>query len=145
MADDWRNYPCKLWGKSTTKAGYGQWKKGGKWFLAHRMAWEEQVGPIPLGKLVMHRCDVRNCHEIKHLRLGTHADNSADMVSKGRQRRGEGLPQHKLTEIQVREIRSRGLVGESAAKIAQEFGIKIQTVGKIVRRERWAHLHEEST
>lgn len=66
-------------------SGYGQ----GDWryVLAHRWVWEQANGPIPDGMVVMHTCDNRACIEMSHLRLGTQAENLADMKAKGRSHR----------------------------------------------------------
>jgi hypothetical protein len=40
------------------------------------------------GKVVMHLCDNKLCYRYDHLRIGTHSENHADMMSKGRNGNG---------------------------------------------------------
>lgn len=45
---------------------------------------------IPAGAQVQHTCDVRPCVNPAHLKLGTPADNTADMMVRGRGSAGRG-------------------------------------------------------
>lgn len=76
---------CLIWLGCTQNAGYGVLsnKKRGL-NLVHRVAWEIAYGPVPDGKFVCHRCDVRCCINREHLFLGTNVDNMRDAASKGR-------------------------------------------------------------
>jgi hypothetical protein len=79
---------CWLWAACTAN-GYGTIGSGGKHghqLLAHRVAWEMAYGPIPPGLCVLHHCDNRLCVRHGHLFLGTHKDNTQDMMAKGRHR-----------------------------------------------------------
>jgi hypothetical protein len=98
-------------------------------------------GPVPAGLQVCHHCDNRLCVNPAHLFLGTNAENQADCVRKGRQCRGEDKATAKLTEDDVREIRRLHFEeGHGHRKLARAFGIMHSGVGKILRRELWAHV-----
>jgi len=76
---------CALW-TGSTRAGYPLIMLHGKTRRAARVLWKLRRGPIPRGFFVCHTCDERGCMAIDsgHLWLGTAADNSADMIAKGR-------------------------------------------------------------
>ena len=84
---------CWLWTGAIYASGYGQFyngadtragAKGAHMELAHRVAYKLRYGEIPEGMLVLHTCDVRHCVNPDHLFLGTHKDNTQDMIKKGR-------------------------------------------------------------
>lgn len=110
--------------------GYGHFQESTrKATPAHRMAWRLTRGPIPDGLFVCHYCDNRKCVRPDHLFLGTHADNTADMVAKNRQARGSCLATatsfqpSKLTDADVRRMRELHSTGLEFAKIASVFGV----------------------
>ncbi len=79
---------CHVWAGSTS-AGRGRIRAHGDSRVASRIAYELYVAPIPAGLLVLHSCDNGNCVNPAHLRVGTNADNSADMVARGRASNGQ--------------------------------------------------------
>lgn len=56
----------------------------GKRVGAHRQSYIMAIGPIPPGMVVMHRCDNPQCVRPSHLQVGTHKQNTADSIRKGR-------------------------------------------------------------
>jgi len=106
--------------------------------LAHRLAYELFVGPIPDGLLVCHRCDNGRCINPAHLFLGTAAENIADAIQKGR----FDPPLRRLTAEQVvsmRALRDRGWLMKD---IAREFGVARNTASQAIRGVTWKRLHE---
>lgn len=127
---------CHLWQRELTRGGYGQiWWKG-RTRLVNRALWEETRGPIPKGQCICHTCDTPSCVNPAHHFLGSNAQNSADMVKKGRTRppRGEEHGCAKLTEEQVEQIRQA--VG-TQRHIAALFDISQSVVCEIRSGKAW--------
>lgn len=133
---------CWLWKASVDRGGYGKICAGGEgngWRKAHRVSWELHNGPIPDGLHVLHRCDNPPCVNPAHLFLGTHLENNADKIRKGRQQRGERHGIAKLTDADARDIRQSHSRGESAGSIARRLGVCHSTVDDVVRGATWTH------
>lgn len=77
---------CWLWTGAVAGFGYGVCGSRGRRARAHRVAYTLEVGPIPPGMQVLHRCDTPRCVRPDHLFLGTQLDNMRDMHAKGRDR-----------------------------------------------------------
>ena len=81
---------CLEWTGYVNPSGYGYvTARPASPQRVHRYVWTHLVGPIPDGTNILHRCDNRRCANVEHLFLGSHSDNHADMVSKGRNHRNQ--------------------------------------------------------
>lgn len=114
--------------------GYGQFQ--GK--LAHRVVWSLLCGEIGEGLVVRHKCRGK-CVNPNHLELGTRAENQRDMIRDGTSMRGERNAKAKLTELQVREIKSRLVEYERGMvkMLAIEYGVTAGTISAIKTGRKW--------
>lgn len=141
---------CWIWTSAVNGAGYGTiGLPGGNYKeFAHRVSWEIHNGmPVPAGKIVCHKCDVRKCVNPNHLFIGTHAENTADMLKKGRGITGCRLtrqpkkPKARLTENDVIRIREEYVKGqETQLSIAHRYGVTGTTVQNILQRKTWGNV-----
>jgi hypothetical protein len=132
---------CLEWTGSTKGNGYGNVNVNGKFYPAHRLAYMSMVGEIAHGQDVCHSCDNRLCVNPSHLFLGSRKDNMRDAVRKGRQAKGTALPQSKLTEKDVIDIRSRIERGEKVTEVAESYPhVWVHTVRAVAKNINWRHI-----
>lgn len=137
-----RGAGCWLWlaGKHPPNR-HAAFKRNGRKYLAHRAAYELAYGPIPPGMCVCHRCDTPACCNPAHLFLGTPGDNTRDMVSKGRNVRGEAVGVSRLTPAAVVEIRRRYAGGGILQReLANAYGVAQTTISEVILRKKWRHV-----
>lgn len=118
------------------RKGYGTvGRSESKSMLAHRAVWIAEHGAIAPGLIVCHRCDNPCCCNIEHLFLGSNADNTRDMLTKGRGfwRVNAGNGKCRLSVQQVEEIRQAREGGESCDSIANRYGVHATHVSRISR------------
>ncbi len=133
---------CWPWTAGTNAGGYGWFGFNGRTRLAHRVSWTLNIGEIPEGLHVLHRCDNRPCVNPAHLFLGTQLDNVADRVAKGRSGGGslcgEDHPRVKLTAEKVAEIRARYVPRVVTQEfLAKEYGVTRGNIHAIVSGKTW--------
>lgn len=78
---------CWEWLGAVQSAGYGATSKG----LAHRIAYELRVGPIPKGLTIDHLCKNKLCCNPKHMEAVTLAENLRRAVETRNHHRGGNL------------------------------------------------------
>ncbi len=146
---------CWEWIGQLNMNGYGEFWLNGKIVKAHRYSYILHH-PLTINLwehreiCVCHKCDNPRCVNPAHLFLGSKADNSKDMVAKGRCRsggnvRGEINGNSKLTETQVREIRSRYAEGGITQEdLGIEYGVSRGAIDHIINRRTWSHINPSS-
>lgn len=127
---------CWLWTAATSPSGYGQFKFRGQRAFAHRVSWIINVGEIPDGLCILHKCDTPACINPAHLFLGTVLDNNADRHKKGRSgsAKGETNGQSKLTRESVLAIRESS---DGANMLAAKYGVARRVIWGIRTGRMW--------
>jgi hypothetical protein len=121
---------CWNWQASKNNKGYGQLRIEGRGVLAHRLSYIFHKGEIPPGGCILHSCDNPACINPDHLRVGTKAHNTADMMAKGRHRAGNA----KLSVAEQNEIRASA---EAGNVLAARYGVAPSTITRIRGVVRW--------
>ena len=149
-----KNGDCWEW-DSCMRSGYGAFKLNGKSVSAHRISWIMANGDIPDGMGILHKCNNRCCVNPAHLYVGTQKDNVRDAIAIGAHKMftavdaikayrsrpiGSRVGPSKLTENDVRKIRTLRDGGLTYRKIAGFYGIDHTTVISLIKGETWGHV-----
>lgn len=108
--------------------------------LAHRLVAEAFLGPPPAGHEVHHRNGRKDDDRVANLGWVT---RSEAVLHRARVRgvgRGALHGRAKLSEANVRDIRTRLDAGESQRVIAADYGVSHTVIGQIGKGTRWAHV-----
>ncbi len=128
--------PCLIWTGALYPNGYGRVRLAGRTGYAHRLAYEEAIGPIPGRAQVDHHCDRKACIAPNHLFLGSHRANARDAASKG-------FLHRKLQPWNIIAMRELHAAGWALPALAERFGLVTDTVRRIVRtKTTWRHITE---
>jgi hypothetical protein len=130
---------CWNWMGYKTSEGYGRTWINEHGYYAHRVIFDlAYPNTITLNApsstadsgFLLHTCDNPSCCNPKHLFVGTHADNMADKVAKGRSPdfSGDKGPRAKLSMTQAREARELRKNGASVKDLAKQFGLSLPSM-----------------
>ena len=108
-------------------------------YAAHHF-YELVYGPLPFGTVIRHTCDNPQCINPAHLQAGTHADNVADRVERGRSAIGTNHGRAELTERQVKNIRGLLDTGLTRTEIARKYGVTRRVIYQIAEGLTWKHV-----
>jgi hypothetical protein len=131
---------CHEWQGQTNSHGYGVLRIGSvtdgsrRMARAHRIAWFLAYGETP--DVLCHRCDNPRCCNVAHLFAGTKADNTRDMVQKGRHGSKVGMPIRwsKLDRAAAAAMRCLRCTGGYTQKaLGRLFGVSQAQTGRILR------------
>jgi HNH endonuclease len=103
---------------------------------AHRWAWEQKNGPIPPDTCIRHVvCSTPACTNVRHMALGSKADNSADMVRQNRQSRyADRKPKVPCSQEEKSSFLERFRAGETVYAVARDSGRDYVTVRNSIRK-----------
>lgn len=132
---------CIIWPYALSN-GYAEFARDGRVVKGHIEACTRRNGPRPEGMThTCHSCGVSSCINPRHLRWGTAKDNAADMRRHGTVQWGEQMYASKLTNETVQKIREMYASGHWLQReLAAMFGVRRESIGKVVRGERWRHI-----
>lgn len=135
------NSGCWLWTGAIVTGGYGVIARGDGTrtnVQAHRLAFELFKGQKGEG-FICHHCDNRSCVNPDHLFVGDHAANMRDMWEKGRSGLRNAVHPRRLTDDQVRDIRSRRM---SLSRFAKLYSIDLALVSRIASKKVYCDVRD---
>lgn len=130
---------CIIWPFGKNRDGYPIIKVNGITAQGHRYVCAQAHGEPSKALLALHSCHTPSCVNKKHLRWGTQMDNIRDRKSSPRRPVGIRGPSVRLTEAQVKLIRTT-YPQKSLQEYADMFGVRRSTIHRIIHRRTWAHL-----
>lgn len=124
---------CWIWNRKNIGARYGKLRWNKKWISSHRASYELFKGPIEIGKIICHKCDVTLCVNPDHLFVGTHKQNINDAINKKRLIIGAHSLAPKFTDDQVEEMRKLKSEGFTYSRLRRIFNCTDQYLVKVVK------------
>lgn len=145
VASNYEGDDCLEWPFAPGPAGYGRLSIRYKQTMATHVVLELAGQPRPEidghhGAVALHSCDNPPCCNPRHLRWGTQQENAHDMRTKRRAARGEAASSSKLTEQDVRDIRTQSRAGVSRRSLSEQYGVSKVAIGHVINHTTWQHV-----
>jgi hypothetical protein len=138
---------CWDFSETQRHTGYGKFHSNGVTWRAHRwVLWATGRINRHDPRCVLHTCDNRRCVNPAHLMLGDRYENAQHIKQRGRTRLirdpklGSRNPAAKLTEADVRAVRSALDAGAKGKDLAARYGVSRATISEIKSRKMWGHV-----
>lgn len=133
---------CWEWKHGKYSQGYGRISVDGKEYATHRLAWQIANKREPQ-LWILHSCDNPKCCNPAHLREGTHAENTQDIIDRGRAHKpkGELNGQAKLSVMDVRQIKQLLQQGHALDVLAKRFRVSQSNIWCIKHGKTWSNVN----
>lgn len=113
---------------------------------AHIVVWESVYGPLPKGREINHVNGIKTDNRIVNLEAVSHQQNILHAYRTGlKSNQGEKHPTHKLTEVDVREIRHLRGNGWTEIDLSIKYSVSRRTINDVVSKKTWAYVKEGNT
>lgn len=108
-------------------------------YLVHELVAAAFIGPRPGRLWVAHNDGDPSNNAASNLRYDTPTGNHGDKRAHGTLLLGETHPNARLSEVDVKEIRSR-YARERKVDLAAEFGVTANHIYRIAKGVKWSHV-----
>lgn len=134
---------CRIWQRGLASNGYGKVWFRGKTEIASRVAWILVHGD-PGELCVLHECDTPACINVFGcLFLGTNADNTRDMVAKGRNATGARNGAHTKPDRVPRGERHGSVTSPGRLPSGDEHWSRAHPEKRKRGADHWSHVSPE--
>ena len=122
---------CWIWTGSVDRDGYGLIRAGRKTLRAHRVSMLVNKQTDPIGRHVLHCCDVPSCVNPDHLFIGDAFVNQVDSFSKSR---------NSSAKVSHNDVLAIRLSDSPTAYLARKHSVSEWTIRRIRRKSTYKYV-----